>query len=115
MVGETWWPNWCWGDRGRGGVGKNCVPVGLGPGDGGSPGRPRSTRPRPIDCRTIIDWPSLPDSCSNTVCGTMSEGLPAVNDTIARIGSVGRVCPNAKVLLQRLRLSKEYHSHLTSS
>jgi len=44
----------------------------------------------------------------------MSEALPAVNGTIARIGSVGHVYPNAKVLLQWLRLSKECHSHLTS-
>jgi len=34
----------------------------------------------------------------------MSEALPAVNGTIARIGLVGHVCPNAKVFLQWLRL-----------
>src|SRR5215467_4853169 len=96
LVGETWWLNWSWGDRVRGGVGKNCVPVGLGPGDGGSPGQPPIVPPAPDRFSIIIDWPSLPDSCSNTVCGTMSEALPAVNGTIARIGSVGHVCPNAE-------------------
>jgi hypothetical protein len=52
--------------------------------------------PAPDFFSTIIDWPSSPDSCSNTVRGTMSEALPAVNGPIARIGFVGHVRPNAE-------------------